>query len=216
MSPITSSLTAESAADVLSFLAALDEPEAPAPAWTPRVIEGGLCTVVADQVATVSAGLDAAVTATPDQDPKYQSNYEKTTGAKYDNDLDVVDVAKLVRADIKTWLAANPTYKGTKVAVTIERYSMGCSLRLKVKSMPFSVYTEEGLRGIVQHSGGEYTPETRHLLDELERMGAVYQQKEVESQTDYYQTNFHLSVDLHWELTSAEVNAYRAKHKALA
>lgn len=199
MSPITSSLTAESAADVLSFLAALEEPEASAPAWTPRVIKGGLGAVAAEQVA-VSAGPDATVTAS-----------ERTiahTGSKYESGRDVADVAKLVRADLKTFLAKNPAYKGTKVSVTIQRSSMSSALNLRVTALPFSAYTEAELRSIVNHGSAKYRTELGLLLDELERICEAYQKSS--SGTDYCHSNFHVSVGVCSDLTNGELATYRA------
>ena len=203
MSPITSSLDASAALDVLSFLAALDEPtQLQRPAL--RVIEGGLCTVTAEQVVSVSANQTATVTAS--------ERIEKHTGSKYVSGRDVAEIAKLVREDIKAFLAARPQYKGTKVAVMIQRSSMSSCLNLRIKALPFSVYTSDELyRLVVQNGSAKYRSECGLLLDELERLGEAYQKSERHSQSDYYNTNFHLSVGVDSDLTNAEVAHFRAQ-----
>jgi len=60
--------------------------------------------------------------------------YERVYGDKYDGNLDVADIAKLIRADIKEARKAGELPDDWKYSVRISRFSGGCSIDVAAKS----------------------------------------------------------------------------------
>lgn len=88
-------------------------------------------------------------------------------GAKYDQNLSIVEIAKRVRKDLKA------AYPKTKFGVTIQRYAGGRSLNVKVKA------TE----GLV----------CRHKVEEIVD---AYNFDKSDMMTDYYHVNYSSHVDI--------------------
>lgn len=122
-------------------------------------------------------------------------------GANFDSDRDVKVIAKLVRRDIKAAIKAGTLPKGLKCSVKIDRYSMGCSLDVGVKSTPFAVHNvawlDWGINPETKHRGyptlrdlPRYTTEAVRVRDELMAIVKSYQRDRSDSMTDYYDVNF--------------------------
>lgn len=139
-----------------------------------------------------------------------------SVGEKYQPGLDVADIAKLVRADIKTAIAAGELPQGMKVSVTIERYSMGRSLNVRVTACPGPI-VEWSTRTEFSHPvrGVYFTASVVVWLDCLQAIVRAYSRREVDSQTDYYNVNFSDDVAVAWELRHAAEDALGPDPEAL-
>lgn len=119
--------------------------------------------------------------------PAAQSEHcDKFRGTKYDRDLDVVAIAKLLRKDLKaaraTTLVMLPAH--VKISVTTSRYSMGCSLTVRIK----------GLREVEKWIGGDYlngrTPLYLAAREACTKLMEAYLRDNSDTMTDYYDVNF--------------------------
>jgi hypothetical protein len=119
------------------------------------------------------------------------------TGAKYDRDRDVVDVAKLVRADIKQAVATG-AIPAAKYSVTIDRYSMGRSVTVTVTSPSFRVYNVARLAYDLANTSRPMTDAERRwmsaeasdVVDFLEAILANYNENRSRPEEDYYDIAF--------------------------
>jgi hypothetical protein len=122
----------------------------------------------------------------------------KTTGTKYEatKELDIKEIAKLIRADIKAMIKTGELPAG-KYAVTISRYSMGQSLTIRVTDLPFPVRVE-GYTINTPHTRAKpwFTPEAVCLEEDLDAILQAYNQKETDWQSDYCNTHFFGHVNL--------------------
>lgn len=176
---ITSAVTQETASAYADFIASLCEPPT-RPAL--RVIEGGLSDAEDEEFA------EPVVQARPIA--------SRGEGAKYDKNLNVVEIAKRIRADIKAAITAG-TIPAIKTSVRISRYSMGRSIDVTITEAPFVVinpaYTEAynaGSRVWDLDSITKYTPEALRVLDVVKDIRDAYNHDRSDAMTDYYDTNF--------------------------
>lgn len=133
----------------------------------------------------------------------YVPQTTKFRGAKYDENLDVAEIAKRIRADIK---ADKSLPKGLKVRVRISRYSMGQSIALTwemtgewtLHNPARLAWDAENPHGYSGHAPEEakarYSVTSRILSEKLEAIANAYQDSESDIHTDYHNCNFHLSV----------------------
>lgn len=126
--------------------------------------------------------------AAPDYTVAYGNNYTET------KDLDIAEIAKLVRKDIRAAIKKGDLPK-IKVSVKISRYSGGQSLDVTVKEAPYEVMrgpTEEEL------SFGEdwkrLTKETLKVEAILEAIVKAYNFDGNDLQTDYFHVRFYSHV----------------------
>lgn len=142
-------------------------------------------------------------------------------GLKYQQtkNLNVVEIAKLCRADIKAAIAMGCAQaKGTipfpgaailppglVVGVRVDKYSMGCSIDITIKELPagFKVWTEDYLTFIREkryntenYYQPRHTPEYAAVQETLAAILRAYNQDSSDSQTDYYNVRFSQSVCL--------------------
>ena len=149
----------------------------------------------------------------PEPDP-----YIRTQGVKYESGMDTADAAKRIRQDIKAAIKAGDIPKGVKVSVRIDRYSMGSSVDVRIKAAPFPILNREHLQWAKDNPHEPYAPAgverftepANKLLDQLKSIAGAYHRSESEPYTDYYNTNFHLTVEPDWELRSEERKAFEA------
>lgn len=99
----------------------------------------------------------------------------KTIGTKYEEtkDLDIKDIAKLVRTDLKQ---AYPDYK---FSVRIERFSMGQAINVEV----FNTGVDN-----------RWEDEGRALQQKLEKIIDAYSYDNSDPMTDYFHTRFYSHV----------------------
>jgi len=101
----------------------------------------------------------------------------KTTGSKYEatKDLDITEIAKLVRKDIKNLFSNFPS---VKISVRVERYSMGQSLHVKADNT-----------GLVERS-----TEARAVEANMKTLVNQYNFDDSDHMSDYYHVRFHSNV----------------------
>lgn len=128
--------------------------------------------------ATARAMIADAVTKNAEaQKPSYLPAYcdpsNERRGAKHDatRSLDVAEIAKRMRADIKALALGD----GFKVAVTIKRYSGGQSIDIRVRDVPpgFRYYAEKAASWCKQFPGKEHRMPMQ-WRDALERSSGFY------------------------------------------
>ena len=139
-------------------------------------------------------------------------------GNKYNRDLNVAEIAKLVRADLKAAVKAGTLPKGFKASVRISRYSMGQSLDVNVKAAP-GVTVMNPLRLAHEQSGSRevmtrdemwrHSEAARALLDTVKSIVDAYNFDGSDSQSDYFHVNFYGNVDFAHALEQAEREASR-------
>jgi len=147
-----------------------------------------------------------------------------TTGTKYDatRDLDIAQIAKLIRSDLKA--------AGYKASVRISRYSMGQSVDVEIKALPKGSDLSTAVVWVGSYGATDDAPYTgpecigrdgwfRPAAPKaaVEEIVNAYNRVSSDSQTDYYNSKFHASVDFSSELkdlaTAAAVKAMSAPKK---
>lgn len=129
-----------------------------------------------------------------------------TYGSKYHEtkDLDVADVARLVRADIKVGvhLGALPAALGYRVR--IERYSMGQAINVTVTGLTdVQHFTTNGYGRMVLSRGAQ------QIEDTLKAVLAAYNRDNSDGAADYYEVRFAAEVDVQTEEDAAAEAAHR-------
>lgn len=119
------------------------------------------------------------------------AEYVTTTGSKYDEHMDLGDVAKAVRADLKLAVAAGAIPSNVKVSVTQEKYSMGQSLNVRVSGFHRTeLFT-------CDESGDETrTADQQRMTDQLEQIVDAYRKTTTDRHTDYWNASFDRDVIL--------------------
>lgn len=127
----------------------------------------------------------------------------KFVGSKYDPDLDVVEIAKRVRKDLKR------EYPGCKFSVRIQRFSMGRSLDVTIKHTDFQVVNPDRVRFRVENPEWDYpqtnapelyTTEGEALLKRVKEIVQAYNFDDSDSMSDYYRVNFSQNIEFDYDL----------------
>lgn len=130
-----------------------------------------------------------------------------TKGSKYNKDLNIKDIAKLIRKDIKTAIKEGKLPE-MKTSVRINRYSGGQSLTIDIKEFkvggflnpeyikayhknPHLAYTEYPPR---------YYPFVERALEDLERIANAYNYDNSDSMFDYFDVNYYTTIGINWEV----------------
>ena len=105
--------------------------------------------------------------------------------------LSTVDVAKLIRKDIKK------KYPKLKASVRTEYFSMGSSIDVYIKEAGFNPINpkwnpKDWISKIPENP--KYTKKAEDLLKNIKRIAQQYQRHDVDSQTDYFNVSFYLDV----------------------
>jgi hypothetical protein len=131
---------------------------------------------------------------------------ETKHGSKYDATLTTTDIAKRIRADIKS------TLPDIKVSVRCKSFSGGSSITVEVTSVPASLQllTADYLAGREEFNGAayRYTPDARALRASLEALVAAYNFDGSDSMVDYFHVNFYAHVNFDSRLEENERAAY--------
>jgi hypothetical protein len=159
---------------------------------------------------------------TPSFTPAYCDPANEVRGAKYDETkrLDIAEIAKLVRADIKAAKKEGKLpKKGFKTSVRIERFSGGCSLNISVKTSPFQVLNPEYLTWEAENPHeckpywlDRYTPEAKAALELLKGIMGSYNRDNSDTMSDYFDVRFYGDAGFDWELERAERDAHKASN----
>lgn len=136
--------------------------------------------------------------------------YEITYGKKYEQGLDVSEIAKRIRQEIKEAIAKDELPKGLKVSVTISRFSGGRSLDATIKEVPtgFVVRNPERVKLEADDPNTFYptchhpifTPEATEIEEKIKALIAAYNYDGSEIQADYWNVNFYSNVRWHHKL----------------
>ncbi len=127
-------------------------------------------------------------------------------GAKYDKDMDIAEIAKRVRADIK---AAFPS---VKVSARISRYAGGRSLNVRITQLPKGmlpmnpqrvVFEAQNPHACLPNGMPRYNAAAEKLLTDVKAIVNAYRRDQSDIQTDYFSTNFYGDVDFSHELEQA-------------
>jgi hypothetical protein len=132
--------------------------------------------------------------------------------SKYEQGLDITEIAKRLRKEIKAAVKAEELPK-CKYQVRISRYSMGQSLRVTITETPFPVhnrrymeleheilhndYNCEGVNDLYMERDvtDRWTQKAIDLISKVEGMANQWNYDGSDSQTDYYHVNYSMSVD---------------------
>lgn len=132
--------------------------------------------------------------------------YEKAFGSKYDKNLTTVEIAALVRKEIKAAIKSGALPKG-KYSVRKDHHK---SITVCISGLGFLVanpdYNRLGERDFVVHQPAErrYTPRARATLKAVEAMLEAYNYDGSDIMSDYFDVNFYSSVNLDWREVDAE------------
>jgi hypothetical protein len=126
-----------------------------------------------------------------------------TVGAKYNTDLDIKEIAKLVRKDIKAAVKAGSLPKEMKVSVRVKRYSGGQSLNLNVKSFPGGFLNPAYVKAVKVNPHlcyTEYPPRyylhVSRALTTLDNLANAYNYNNSDTMVDYFDVNYYVSVNV--------------------
>jgi len=116
----------------------------------------------------------------------------KWVGSKYDPDLDVVEIAKRIRKDLKR------EYPGCKFSVRIQRFSMGQSLHVTIKDTDFQVVNPDWVQFRVENpelyvtkvnAPAHYTTEGEIVVTRVKEIVRAYKSA-VSEPMSYHYVNF--------------------------
>lgn len=156
------------------------------------------------------------------QQPQRGPTYTTVQGDKFEAERDIAEVAKLVRADIKTAITAGLFPTGTKCSVRVERYSMGRTLHLTVTACPIMVVNPVYVRWQCANphasmleapplARDRFSPEGRHVITTLERIVEAYNRRISSDQPDdYSNVSFYTDIVLGLELREEQSAAILA------
>lgn len=113
--------------------------------------------------------------------------------------LSTVDIAKLIRQDIKK------KFPKIKTSIRTQYFSMGSAIDIRIKDPGFNpINPEWNPRDWIGkgYQNEKYTKKGKQILESIKRMAQKYQLHDVDSQTDYFNVSFYLDVDYD---TSSEI-----------
>ncbi len=126
-------------------------------------------------------------------------------GSKYKQGVDVKDIAKLVRKDIKNLIEKKIIPTG-KYSVKIDRYAGGRSLDVTINEFDATVYSTEAETHFLNQgtwdnfnqsnglSAQTYSATALKTLEEIENVLKSYTRDASDSQVDYFNVNFYSNV----------------------
>lgn len=139
--------------------------------------------------------------------------YERSYGPKYEPGLDTAEIAKRIRASVKTLVKAGTLPADWKYSVRTDRFAGGSAIRVRATSpRPIMVMTsdeqwEAQVRGgdpvrhpetgeWVRHYGESHTVEAAAVYAILKVEQAAYNFDGSETQVDYWDVNYYGEVNL--------------------
>ena len=152
----------------------------------------------------------------------YDDPANEKRGSKYDatRDLDIKEIAKLVRADIKQAIKVGRLPKGTKTSVKIDRFSMGQALDITIKAIPCTIYNPNYVKATanftdyhcdeaseIRQNEGQFSRDLQSAMKALESIGHAYNRSNNDSMSDYSDNRFYLHVKVDYDLKEAAKEA---------
>jgi hypothetical protein len=135
--------------------------------------------------------------------------YTTSIGSKYDGYVDVADVAKKVRVDLKRAHAAGVLPAAATLSVTTDKFAGGQSIHVEVRGMFDSEIFEP------TDDGHHHTAKTAKMLKRVEEICDAYGKSTSDWQSDYHHTVFYTSVTAESERSAAWRLNEVAKKKAV-
>jgi len=190
------------------------------------LLDEGVCKSVA-QAAVVASAMVEKANAIMERDwrpmPAYCDPANESRGAKYDatKSLDVAEIAKRMRAEIK----ALNLRAGFKISVTIQRFSGGRSIDIRVREVPadFRYWSDAAASyekqfgagcggGLWRFPGGPKDQHSAEYIDvesKLEAIHGAYNRDNSDSMSDYFDVRYYGSVgfDGAWQALKDEAAA---------
>ena len=111
-------------------------------------------------------------------------------GSKFDDNLTTTEIAKLLRTKIRKTEA----FKGFKISVTSEYFSMGSAINVRVTQIPDGFIIKNPDYDEMDNRSRRRTDNANALIEILESMGNSYRRDDSDGQIDYFDTNFYLHV----------------------
>lgn len=139
----------------------------------------------------------------------------ETRGSKFEStrDLDIKDVASMIRADVKQAIKTGALPGGLKTSVKIERFSGGQALNIAVKYLDGSIFNPNWVKATknfaeffsdevheVQRQEGRYSAELQEVKKKLQEIGDAYNRDNSDSMSDYFDKRFYLHVGVDHDL----------------
>lgn len=135
----------------------------------------------------------------------------KFTGANYDEtkDMNMSDVCKLIRKDIKKAIKAGDLPAELKTSVRLSRFSGGCSVSCTIKAWDGKIYNRTRLAAETlnpyRHSNLDYrTDEAVTLVNRLQTIISSYNYDNSESMVDYFDNRYYTNVDIDYSLEKVD------------
>lgn len=143
------------------------------------------------------------------------SQYRDFKGSKYDANLDVAEIAKRIRADIKAAIASKHLPTGA-YSVKIRRFAGGCAIDVRIADVPFVVLNRERVvaDATKPHEFNGLPIHTEAASEILARTKAIvqaYNHDRSDVQTDYFDVKFYGDVSFAWEFEKAQREAMLAQ-----
>jgi hypothetical protein len=142
-------------------------------------------------------------------------------GARYDENLRTVEIAKLVRQDIKLATRGGLLPAGLGLSVRSERFAGGSSIDIEVTRMPEGVRVLSAERLALDASGQGAngtpwaSPDARRIETVLGGLLAAYNRDGSDPMTDHYDVKFYGRVQFATALTIAEGGAVLTRRERL-
>lgn len=144
--------------------------------------------------------------------------YEKTFGAKYEatKNLATVEIAKLIRADIKAAIEAGTLPRG-KYSVR-SSHGSGRSIDVRIQNLEgVRLLSVEWVRWRAEHEDHEtppagfvrYSAVAQAAVDTLKAIHWSYNYDGSDSQTDYFNVRYYGDASIAWEYEKAQTDLYR-------
>lgn len=138
----------------------------------------------------------------------------KFVGIKYSSSLDVAEIAKMIRQDLKAAIAKGELPK-IKTSVKISRFAGGKSIDVTVKDVPkgFLIYNWDYLAEKQKNPHGPcpyhwHSEEAAEVLDKIKGIMRTYLRSDIDSMTDYYNVSFWDHQDFDSDLTDREYQRF--------
>ena len=108
----------------------------------------------------------------------------KFEGSKYKEGFKpITEIAKEVKTII------NSTFKGVKVGVTSEKFSMGRAIRIGIKKLPFAEHIYDSVTHYVEDS-----KEIKELKAKIQKVADQWNYIDSDVQSDYYNCSYYATV----------------------
>jgi len=122
-------------------------------------------------------------------------DYSVAYGSKYEQGLDISEIAKKVRQDIKAAVKAGDLPK-IKASVRIKRYSGGQSLSIEVKEYAYELRREASdMEKAMYRVESVYSDQRKAVDAALEAIAKAYNFDGSDMASDYFHVNFYVNVN---------------------